>query len=44
MKSGRLIETVTIERGATAINEAGTPVETWAHVCTLRAERVEFTT
>lgn len=44
MKSGRLVETIRIERASTAINDAGTPVETWARLAVLRAERVDQTT
>lgn len=44
MKSGRLTESIRIERASTAINDAGTPVETWARLADLRAERVDQTT
>ncbi|MFV0303418.1 MAG: phage head closure protein [Paracoccus sp. (in: a-proteobacteria)] len=44
MKSGRLTETIRIERASTAISDAGTPVETWERVADLRAERVDQTT
>lgn len=44
MKSGRLTETIRIERATTEINDAGTPAETWGRVAVLRAERVDQTT
>lgn len=44
MKSGKLVETIRIERATTEINDAGTPIETWARVADLRAERVDQTT
>jgi len=44
MKSGKLVETIRIERVTTDINDAGTPVEIWQPVANLRAERVDQTT
>ncbi|MDQ7775537.1 MAG: phage head closure protein [Paracoccus aminovorans] len=44
MKSGRLTETIRIERASVDINDYGTPVETWGRLATLRAERVDQTT
>lgn len=44
MKSGKLVETIRIERATTTINEAGTPTETWERLAVLRAERVDQTT
>ena len=44
MKSGKLTETIRIERATADINDAGTPTETWVRVAILRAERVDQTT
>lgn len=44
MKSGRLVESIRLERGGATINEAGTPVAEWYLLADLRAERVEQTT
>ncbi|WP_353428931.1 phage head closure protein [Paracoccus denitrificans] len=44
MKSGKLVETIQIERFTMTVNDAGTPVQTWAPIGTLRAERVDQTT
>lgn len=44
MKSGKLTETIRIERASASINEAGTPTETWGRLAVLRAERVDQTT
>ncbi|MGA0617411.1 head-tail adaptor protein [Paracoccus sp. KR1-242] len=44
MKSGKLVETIRIERVTTTINDAGTPVEAWASLAQLRTERVDQTT
>lgn len=44
MKAGQLIEVIEIERFTSTVNEAGTPVQEWAAVCTLRAEKVEQST
>ncbi|HWL56411.1 MAG TPA: head-tail adaptor protein [Paracoccus sp. (in: a-proteobacteria)] len=44
MKSGKLVETIRIDRATTDINDAGTPVEVWRAVAKLRAERVDQTT
>lgn len=44
MKSGKLIETIRIERASAVINDAGTPTETWGWLAELRAERVDQTT
>ena len=44
MKSGRLTETITIERFTSDVNEYGTPVSHWTRLCTLRAEKVEQST
>lgn len=35
---------IEIQRASVAVNEAGTPVKTWAKVATLRAERIEQAT
>lgn len=44
MKAGRLTEEIQIERFTNTVNDAGTPIQTWAHICTLRAEKVEQST
>jgi SPP1 family predicted phage head-tail adaptor len=35
---------ITVERFSTSVNEAGTPVMTWAAVSTLRAQKIERST
>ena len=45
MKAGRLTEEIRIERpSGTVISPAGTPMQTWAKLAVLRAEKVEQTT
>lgn len=44
MKSGRLTEIIRIERGTEQINDAGTPVFTWAPVAQLFAEKIDQAT
>ena len=44
MKSGSLSRIITVQRAATAVSEAGTPVQTWSDLATLRAEMVELGT
>lgn len=44
MRAGRLTEEIRVERFTNTVNDAGTPIQTWAHVCTLRAEKVEQST
>ncbi len=44
MKAGRLTEEIRIERFTSTVNDAGTPIQTWARLCVLRAEKVEEST
>ncbi|WP_406736980.1 phage head closure protein [Thioclava sp. GXIMD4215] len=44
MKIGRMIHTITIERGTTVTDDYGTPVFDWVPVAILRAEVVERST
>lgn len=44
MMAGRLTEEIRVERFTSTVNDAGTPVQTWARLCTLRAEKVEQST
>lgn len=44
MKAGKLDRTITIDRVTTTVDEYGTPVEGWANVATVRAQRVKLTT
>lgn len=44
MKIGKMIELVDIERFSSTVNEAGTPVQTWARIASLRAEKVDQST
>lgn len=44
MKSGKLVHVLTIQRAATTIDAAGTPVPVWSDLATLRAEKLEQTT
>lgn len=41
MRAGKLDRIITVERAATAVDDAGTPQETWATVATLRAELLD---
>lgn len=38
MRSGRLSRVITLQRASAAINDAGTPLEIWGTLATLRAE------
>ena len=40
MSAGKLIHVLTVQRATTAPDAAGTPVETWVTLATLRAELV----
>ena len=42
MRAGRLDKTLTIERVTTIVDEYGTPVDGWATVATVRAQRVRL--
>lgn len=44
MKAGQLNDEVQIERFTNAVDDYGTPTQTWARIATLRAEKVEQTT
>ena len=44
MKSGKLTETIRIERATGALNEYGTPEAAWTRLATIRAERIDATT
>jgi len=44
MRAGQLDREITIQRVATTIDDAGTPVEAWAEVATLRAQQVSTST
>lgn len=44
MRSGKLCHVIEVLRATTAVNDAGTPVQTWAQVAVLRAELVERAT
>lgn len=44
MRAGRLDRTITIQRFTSAVDDFGTPVETWSDVATLRAEIVQAST
>lgn len=44
MRAGRLTEEIRVERFTTTVNDAGTPTQTWARLCVLRAEKVEQST
>lgn len=44
MKAGKLVHIITVQRASVAVNDAGTPIDTWAHFATLRAELVEQST
>jgi len=44
MRAGKLDRTITIERATTGVDDFGTPVEGWATVATVRAQRIQSTT
>ena len=44
MRIGKMIELVDVERFSSTVNEAGTPVQTWARIAKLRAEKVDQST
>lgn len=44
MRSGRLTEEIAIERATVTVDPDGTPVQSWVHLATLRAEKVEQST
>lgn len=44
MRAGRLTEEIRVERFTSTVNDAGTPVQSWARLCVLRAERVDQST
>lgn len=44
MKAGRLDRIITVERVTTTVDDYGTPIEGWATVATIRAQRVRLTT
>jgi len=44
ISAGTLDRIVTIQRFTSTINDAGTPVETWADIATVRAQLVQATT
>ena len=44
MRAGNLDRVIIIQRATTVIGLAGTPVETWAAIATLRAQLIETTT
>jgi SPP1 family predicted phage head-tail adaptor len=44
MRAGRLDQTIFIQRVSTDVNAAGTPVETWSTVMTLRAQIMQGST
>lgn len=44
MKAGKLSRVVKIQRMTETLNDAGTPVEIWADLAKLRAEKVEQST
>lgn len=44
MKSGKLREEIHIQAFVATINDAGTPLQTWASIARLRAEKIEQTT
>lgn len=41
MRAGKLDRTITIERATVAVNDAGTAVETWATLATMRVQRIQ---
>ncbi len=41
MRAGKMVHVIEIQRASATISPAGTPLQTWAKVATLRAEIVE---
>lgn len=41
MRAGKLDRTIVIERAMTGVDDYGTPVETWATIATVRAQRLQ---
>ncbi|EAQ23228.1 phage head closure protein [Roseovarius sp. 217] len=44
MRSGKLVHVIEVQRATSTVNAAGTPVDTWTPIATLRAEVVERAT
>ena len=44
MKSGKLTESIEIQRGTDSMNDYGTPSTVWRPFATVRAERIDQTT
>lgn len=44
MRAGRLDRTITVQRVTSAVDDFGTPVESWSDIATLRAEIVQAST
>lgn len=42
MRAGKLDRTIVIERVTSTVDDYGTPVEDWANVATVRAQRVKL--
>jgi SPP1 family predicted phage head-tail adaptor len=44
VKSGRLTESIEIQRSTSGVNDYGTPADVWERLTSLRAERIDATT
>ncbi|MCA0847193.1 phage head closure protein [Salipiger thiooxidans] len=44
MKAGKMVHVIEIQQASMTVNPAGTPVQTWSKLATLRAELIEQTT
>ncbi|MAC79291.1 MAG: head-tail adaptor protein [Rhodobacteraceae bacterium] len=44
MKAGRLVHVIEIQQATATVNDAGTPVQSWSKLATLRAELIEQAT
>ncbi|GGG62778.1 hypothetical protein GCM10011415_06440 [Salipiger pallidus] len=44
MRAGRMVHVIEVQQATTTINDAGTPVDSWEKLFTLRAELVEQST
>lgn len=44
MKAGKMVHVIEIQQATMTVNAAGTPVQTWSKLATLRAELIEQAT
>jgi len=44
MKAGKMVHVIDVQQASMTVNAAGTPVQTWSKLATLRAELIEQST